>query len=124
MPEAFRPITASETALLERLLELKVAGRDALLQQLPGLQAQIIDAEGSLRFRVTGGPLAPMKRGVIAEAQYTDTPESGSLGVQVNLLLHVLDGRLSILEFYKDDGTPIARTPDPSELRLFSSHIR
>lgn len=99
-------------------------GRDSLLQQLPGIQVQIIDAEGSLRLRVTGGPLAPMKRGVIAEAQYVDTPESGSLGVQVNLLLHVSDGRLFILEIYKDDGTPIARPPDPSELQLFSSHMK
>jgi hypothetical protein len=122
MLEAFRPITASERAILEKLLELEVEGRSELLQQIPGLQAKNIDAEGSLRFRVAGGPLAPIKRDVIAEAQYTDTPESGSLGVQVNLLLHVSNGRLFILEVYKDDGTPIARAPDPSELRLFSSH--
>jgi len=44
-------------------------------------------------------------------------------GVQVEILLHVVDGRLNELEIYKVDGSPIIKqpveAPDPSSVNTY-----
>jgi hypothetical protein len=118
---AFRALTRTETAVLEKLLEHRFPGRDALYHQLAGLRAKEIDANGSLRFQVTANTTTPIRRSVVAEVRYPDLDTKNESDPHVNILLHVLDGKLSIMEIYKDDGSTIMRRPDPSLLRLTNS---
>jgi hypothetical protein len=118
--QGFRPITVAEKAILEKLLQVNFPGHDELAQQLADLKAKQIDAQGSLRFLVAGGASASISRGVAVEARYSDLDTKGEAGVHVNVLLHVADGKLSILGIYKDDGSRILRAPDPSKFQFFS----
>jgi hypothetical protein len=118
--EEFRPLTSSEKAILEKLLETSFPGRDELAQQLRGLQAKQIDDEGSLKLLVTTKSKANVAQGVVSEAKYPDLDTKGEAGAHVNLLLHVADGKLSMLEIYKDDQSKILKKPNPHEFQLFS----
>jgi hypothetical protein len=65
--------------------------------------------------------LAPVKRRVPVEAWYLDVNSKPLDGPFVRILLHVLDGKLSELEIYKDDSSPvIKKEPKLTELTLFS----
>lgn len=67
-----------------------------------------IDDEGSLRFQVEGAPAAVAGR-VPVEGRYRDGEDPFEPGV--NLLLHVVEGRLHELEVFKDDGAHIRVGP-------------
>jgi hypothetical protein len=118
----YTPINAEQRAILRKLLEKRIPGRDDLLRQLSGLEAINIDSQGSLRFRVMADSVAPIKRGVVAEARYADSDTKDKSSPHVNLLLHVVDGKLSILEVYKDDSTKILKPPDANNLWVFSRY--
>lgn len=62
-----------------------------------------IDAEGSLLFRVSG-PLANLQQRLPTEGYYFDA-EGVDYRPAVNVLLHVVEGKLHELEVYKDDGS-------------------
>ncbi|WJH39984.1 hypothetical protein N7E02_25490 [Aliirhizobium terrae] len=82
-----------------------------------------LTSEGSLRFR-TDGPLAdvmdndaPSSRDndfIPVEGFYDDAADHGrplSVARLVRLALHVTNGRISELEIYKEDGSPIITDP-------------
>ena len=117
MDAAYRSPNAIELALLKKLLERDFPGRDSLLKQLDGLSVKTIDWEGSLSIRVH--PLAPaaeVECRVVSEGCYCD--EDGSLdeGSKVNVLFHVVQGKLTEIEIYKDDGSPIKKRPSAEDL--------
>jgi len=118
--QGFRPLASKEIAILKKLLQQPFRGRDELSQQLIGAQVRQIDDSGSLRFLLRGGTPAPLPRGIAVEATYFDDGNGNE--AHVNILLHVVDGKLSMLEIYKDDGSKIARDPDPAELQVFSQY--
>lgn len=117
VPEV-RPLTSSETAILERLLQAPFPARDDFARQLDGLRVQQVDANGSLRFLVVAGTAAFAKSAVVVEARYSDSANNDEFGPRVNILLHVAGGTLRMLEFYKDDGTKILKRADPRKLRV------
>src|SRR5882672_2837261 len=112
MDEIYRSPNAIECALLRKLLEKSFLGRDELSRQLDGLSVKTIDQDGSLSLRPArmAAP-AEVQQRVVAEGFYSDEDKSPSEGPQVNVLLHVVEGRLAELEIYKDDGSPIKRSP-------------
>lgn len=116
--EEFRSLTATEVAILEKMLEREFRGRDELLRQLPGLQGKKIDSEGSLRLAVASGPVASIPNVIAAEARYPDLDAKDESGYVV-LLLHVANGRLARLEILKNDGSKILKAPNPSELEVY-----
>lgn len=118
----YRPITNREKAILLRLLELNFRGRDAIREQVGGLLGKQIDNEGSLSLKVTSKTRADIPGGIAVEARYSDSEAVDPWEPHVNLLLHIADGQIKLLEVYKDDGSPIRRMPDPEELQLFSQH--
>ena len=120
--ENFRRLTPAEQAILGKLLELSFPGRDELASQLVDLNAKPTDAQGSLRLQVTKGRVAHLNKGVAVEARYPDLGKEGEVGAHVNVLLHVANGKLSMLEIFKDDGSAILKAPDPAEFQLFSKH--
>jgi hypothetical protein len=112
MTDAYRSPNAIEWALLKKLLEKSFPGRDDLLRQLDGLSVRKIDKEGSLSLRVDQlAPRAEVKDRVVAEGHYSDEDSASSEGPKVHVLLHVVKGKLTELEIYKDDGSPIRKGP-------------
>lgn len=116
----FRPLSEFEKLLLEKLFELDFVGREELRQQFSGLLAKHIDDNGSLEFKVHSSTVAPIEKVVIAEARCPDSDTDEKHPVHVNILLHVKDGKLWMLEIYKDDSSPILRRPNPNEFILFT----
>ncbi|MGE8131903.1 DUF6984 family protein [Methylobacterium sp. NPDC080182] len=104
----WRPLDPRERAVLDRLLTTAFPGRDRLAAQARTALVRRIDDTGSLRFRVKGA-LAMVVGRVPAEGRYLEGDDPSGPGV--NLLLHVVGGRLHELEVYKDDGMPIRVGP-------------
>lgn len=104
----WRPLEPRERAVLDRLLTAEFPGRDRLAAQARTALVRQIDDEGSLRFRVEGAPAVVTGR-VPAEGSYQDGDDP--FGPRVNLLLHVVGGRLHELEVFKDDSMSIHLGP-------------
>ncbi|WP_370677186.1 hypothetical protein [Pleomorphomonas sp. PLEO] len=119
MSRAWRQLTDRERRLVEKLLSPEFPGCERLRAQLETARVSIIDADGSLEFRVSG-PSTDVEQRVPTEGYYFDAEGVGPRPA-VHVLLHVVDGMLHELEVYKDDGSPI-ETPidilDLSQLHL------
>lgn len=118
----FRALTTIEKEIIGKLLSVDFRGRDELAQQLVGLQAATLDIAGSLKLKVSNGRVAPIGRGVAVEAKYPDIDTRSEVEPHVNVLLHVVDGKLSMLEIYKDDGSKILKPPEAGEHKTFSQY--
>jgi hypothetical protein len=101
--------------LLGRMLEEDFPGRDAIVDQMRSALARQIDSNGSLEFKVETRTPARTKYRVPVEAQGKDID-----GTTIHFLLHVVDGRLSELELYKDDSSRVARRPTPDQLEVIA----
>jgi hypothetical protein len=113
----WREITSQERALLDVLLSTPFSGREAIVQQLHGARVRIIDAEGSLAFDVASPEPATVKHRIPIEAEAEDLD-----GVTVHMLLHLVEGKVSELEFYKDDSSRVLRLPLPDRWRVIQLH--
>jgi hypothetical protein len=109
----FRAFTTHEQGIIDRLLEKAFAGRDAIREQMKKSLVRTIDEDESLEFLVQSNVKAKVKRRIPVEAELQDTD-----GVLIHILLHVIDGKLNELEIYKEDGSPIRESPDPSRLKV------
>jgi len=95
------------------MLSQPFVGRDALLAQLSGASVKTIDEDGSLSIKVTAGAPAgiPIRVPVTAHTEDVD-------GMWMELLLHVVNGRLHELEIWRGDLAPVKRWPSASNLEL------
>lgn len=109
-----RKLAHNEAQLIDRLLEEDFPGRDAISEQINLALVEQIDANGSLKFYVSGGVEAVTKFRIPTEGEVEDVE-----GMTIHVLLHVVDGKVSELEIYKDDSSPIIDMPEPKHLRLF-----
>jgi hypothetical protein len=106
--------TAQEQSLLGRLLTPKFSGRDELLRQCDSVKVRRIDQNGSLKLVPAADAVpATVQRRIPVEARLADND-----GMIINILLHVLDGRLNELEIYRDDIEEVERDIDPEELEI------
>lgn len=110
----YRELTDYENKLVDRLLSEGFDGRDAISAQVRASRVKQIDKEGSLEFQVSGGSAVTSGFRIPVEGWFEDTD-----GMLVHVLLHVVSGRISELEIYKDDGSPIVQMADPSRLTIF-----
>jgi hypothetical protein len=117
MPKNWRTFSALERALLERLLSAEFSGKEAVLRQLSNARVRVMDAEGSLAFEVSSAEKAAVKHRIPIEAEAEDRD-----GVTVHMLLHVVDGMVTELEFYKDDSSRIQELPPPDRWRIIELH--
>jgi hypothetical protein len=118
----WRALSDQERAVVDRLLSQDFPGRRELALQLEAAMVSRIDPEGSLQFRVTG-PEADVALRVPVEGRYADS-SSGTFGPAVEILLHVVDGRLHELEVYKTDGSDITIGPfeiDPVRIEIHTA---
>jgi hypothetical protein len=118
----FRPISDFERSIILRLLELDFPGNDALKEQVRGLEAKCVDHEGSLELNVSSDIIANIPANPAVEGYYADGEQKNPFGPYVRILLHIRNGKMWLMEIYKDDGTEIKRQPSPAELELFSQH--
>lgn len=117
MSQAWRDLTNNERQLIELLLTRDFPGVEALRNQLETATASIIDTKGSLQFRVSD-PLADVQQRVPSEGYYFDT-EGVDYIPAINVLLHVVDGKLHELEVYKDDGSAIEMALEALDISRF-----
>lgn len=113
----WREPTAGEVALIDRLLSATFTGKDAIMRQLRGARVRVVDAEGSLAFNASSSDKAVVKHRIPIEAEAYDRD-----GMTVHMLLHVVEGSATELEFYKDDSSPIIELPPPDQWRLVELH--
>lgn len=117
--EEFRPLTESESELLQRLLSAEITGREEMRNQLRSAQVRTIDENGSFEIRSTETRLAPVVNRIPVEAEGSDSD-----GLPVYTLLHVMDGKAIELELYKADGSRIRSCPRPDAMNLFAPPTR
>jgi len=107
-------MTLFEKQLFARFLSQPFSGRDEIAEQIPAASVRTIDQDGSLEIESTSPVLAMgVKARVPVEAEGEDAD-----GVCIHFLLHVVDGRASELEVYKEDGTEIKVLPEVDALRV------
>lgn len=104
-----RELHPGERQLIDYLLEPDFPGRDALRAQVATVRAEELDDCPCLRLHVNGSPSANVKRRVPIEAG----------GENIEILLHVVDGKLNELEFVWKDPSKERRIPAIRELKRF-----
>ena len=114
METKFRQLGPNEMHLVEKLLARDFPGRDALRLQLSSLTGRQTDENGSLELSYDGDSLTEMLRGCPTEGTCADI-DGGIIAV----LLHVKDGRMHLLEIFKEDGSKILRQPRAEELAVY-----
>jgi hypothetical protein len=117
MDSTFRPLKTHERELLEKLLEPEFPGRDELRHQLNSVIAKQVFEDGTLDLQCDPGSAAPVKSRVPTEGKCADAD-----GVEIHVLLHVVDGAMNELEIFKDDGSSILNPPNARALVLFTPY--
>ena len=117
IPTEWRKPTAEEKSLLALLLSVEFEGKEVIARQLRDVRVRELDAEGSLGLNVSSSERAHVKHRIPIEAEAQDRD-----GVTIHMLLHVVDGIASELEFYKEDSSPILDLPPAHEWRLVELH--
>lgn len=92
------------------LTSFNFLGRVEVTSQLATCSVRVIDEEGSLELRVSNDQLATVRYPVPTELYGADID-----GVQISVMLHVIDGICREVEIYKVAGSPIQRMPDTWE---------
>lgn len=107
MDSSFRQLEPNERRLLEKLLDHEFPGRDALKLQLSSATGKRIDENGSLELHYDGDNLAEMLKGCPTEGTCTDID-----GGVIAVLLHVKNGRMHLLDIFKEDESKILKSAD------------
>ncbi len=107
-----RPLSGEEKAILERLFEKNFPERDRLREQAVGSFVEEWD-DGSRTLSFVAGHNTPAAHWVAVEAEYDDAD-----GVTAHVLLHVRDGHVFELEFFREAPGPVLKRPAPDELRF------
>jgi hypothetical protein len=114
METTFRQLHANEMGLLKKLLDHHFPGRDALRFQLSSVTGRQTDENGSLELSYEGDDLAEMLRACPTEGTSSDVD-----GGVISVLLHVKNGRMHLLEIFKEDGSKILRAPTAESLSAY-----
>jgi uncharacterized protein DUF6984 len=114
MEMGFRKLDTHEIALLEKLLAHEFPGRDALRVQLALVAARRINENGTLELSYEGGDLAETFLGCPTEGRCEDID-----GGRIAVLLHVKNGRMRLLEIFKEDGSEILKPPTGEALKAY-----
>jgi Domain of unknown function (DUF6984) len=110
----WRKLAPDEQKILDKMLEGDFPGRDAVTEQIRDALVRQIDSEGSLEFKVQSDKRVETKFRVPVEAWCGDSD-----GRTIYLSLHVVNGRVSELELYKDDSSLICEKPIAEKLEIF-----
>ena len=106
-------MAAVERAILDRLLEVAFPGRDEIREQLESAQVWSLGMNGGLAIAPTSPVVATVINRIPVEAEGVDDDLA-----PIHILLHVVDGRVSDLEIFREDGGPVRKVPVPAELKV------
>lgn len=115
--DGFRNPTTQELALLRRLLSQPFRGAEELRSQAEAALLSRADSRGSPAWRIQ------IPR-TIQRAEVSHRTPAGAEwvapdvdGCMVHFVVHVVDGYLDEVEVFREDGGPLNRLPQVSELR-------
>jgi hypothetical protein len=106
--DGYRNFSKWEKELMCRLPAVKFPGQKEIAEQLSDCLLKRVHGDESLEFQNRSSTLAPVEKRIPVEAEAKDQD-----GLTIHALLHVVKGKATRLEFYKDDGSAIRRMPDP-----------
>lgn len=113
----YRDLSNYEIKILAMLLEEPFLGRDEIRKQLDKAKVREIaeynDNYGSIEFLIDTNLKALVPQRVPVEGKASDVDK-----VPIDILLHIIDGKVSELEFVKADGTAIKTLPSPEEIKI------
>ena len=111
-----RNISPSEFALINRLLSTPFPGSAELRMQLASPDLRVTSMGEIIRINFVTRPsgYAKTKYQVPIEASSNDLD-----GMEMSVMLHVVEGLLYELEVYRVDGEGISRMPTPESLHDF-----
>jgi hypothetical protein len=114
METNFRPLDVHEIALLKKLLDHDFQGRDALRIQLSSVTGRQTDEHGCLELRTEEAIEADTEIGSPTEGRCEDID-----GGVIVVMLHVKNGRMHLLEIFKENGSEIQRAPTAEGLSAY-----
>jgi hypothetical protein len=112
-PTAFEPLSAQARQILDTLLTATFPGRDEVAQQVAVAQGRRLDEHGCLELSAREAAAADVIRRIPVEAQTEDVD-----GMPIHVLLHVVDGYVDELEFFREDSGPLRAPIRPDDLRV------
>ena len=111
----FKALTPYAEAILVNLLTVEFPGRQEVAHQVATAHARPLDDHGCLELRAaSGAPRAEVIRRIPVEAEAPDVD-----GMTIHILLHVVDGYVDELEFFRDDGRRLQGRVQPDALKVF-----
>ena len=111
--DGFAPLTVDTERILSALLAAQFPGSIQIAKQVESARGRVIDKEGSLVLQAPDVPRADVERRIPVEAEAEDAD-----GRTFHVLLHVVDGFISELEIYTEDGLPLRGPIDPGAFRV------
>jgi hypothetical protein len=108
-----RTATEDELALLRHLLSVDFPGRDVLRSQLEGIASEPVTGDGVFELKPQAGTAATVNQRVPVEGEATDAD-----GMQIVILLHVIQGWLHYLELFRADSRPLTSIPPPDAIQV------
>jgi hypothetical protein len=102
--------------ILELLLTADFRGSLELRKQFATAQVRLVVSKGSpaLLIRVSDDAIPADVATRVPVEGHTSRQD----GSAIHCLLHVVKGKLAELEFYREDGEPIDKLPEPSTFRV------
>jgi hypothetical protein len=114
----FRPLSILERRVLHAMIPTELPNGGILIRQIDSSRVRAIDEIGSIEFSVSCDDLYSDVSGPLITAQQEDVDTVLGRGPYINFLLFLRDGVVDELEIYKDDGSRILSTFDPSKFAL------
>jgi hypothetical protein len=111
-----RVLTDTERDIVEKLLSVDFQGVEALREQLKTCGAKLTgdtDNYGSIYLITESDRLSDVTQRVPVEAVTAD-----SEGAEIDILLHVVDGKLNELEIVRLDGEPMVGGINLEQLKV------
>jgi hypothetical protein len=95
------------------ILDAKFPSDSALRERMSKAVVRSIDEDGSLEISVADGPRAEVAHRIPVEAVAMDSD-----GMPIHILVHVVDGMLQELEYFREDSRPVQHPPAAKDLRI------
>ncbi len=110
------PLGEWERAVLARILSADVAGVSALRAQAVSAEGYRIDTGAGMMIYLSVDPASPVS--ALTGVFPLSVDAVARDGTSVEIILHVAEGRLRIIEVYRIDGEPLGELPSPESLTM------